>query len=275
MNQKEWKKSGKFPGKYKWYHLTRRFQRSLCYEQDPNATVIHHLRDTEEQRKYNDEHYEFWGFNQDGTFEYGKYVVFWTKEKHDSYHAASEETHRKICLGVQKAYENGLRQKRVEQMTGKGNHQYGKRGELAACYGRCGELHLMYGKESAFKGRHHTEESKQKISEAAKNRPPKTKEQRKRASESAKRLFLNEEYVKKRNESLRNSWNEERRKAASKQRKERFCETSAYYKEYRENGGTIKCTIKWQQFQKYFNEYKKSSVNHSINDFIIWMDKHV
>ena len=65
MNQKEWKKSGKFPGKYKWYNLTRKFQRSLCYEQDPNATVIHHLRDTEEQRKYNDEHYELWGFEID------------------------------------------------------------------------------------------------------------------------------------------------------------------------------------------------------------------
>lgn len=156
MNQKEWKTSGKFPGKYKWYNQTRKFQRSLCYESDPNANIIHHLRDTEEQRNYNDTHYEYWGFNEDGTFEYGKYVVFWTKEHHDSYHTESEETHKKVCLGVQKAYENGLRQKRVEQMTGKGNPQYGKRGPLSTCYGRCGELHPMYGK-------HHSEESLNKI----------------------------------------------------------------------------------------------------------------
>lgn len=146
MNQKEWKTSGKFNGKYKWYNQTRKLQRSLCYESDPNANIIHHLRDTEEQRNYNDTHYEYWGFNEDGTFEYGKYVVFWTKEHHDSYHAESEETHSKVCAGVQRAYENGLRQKRVEQMTGKGNHQYGKRGPLSTCYGRCGELHPMYGK---------------------------------------------------------------------------------------------------------------------------------
>lgn len=61
MNQKEWKKSGKFPGKYKWYNQTRKIQRSLQYNQDSNANVIHHLRDTEEQRNYNDTYYEYWG----------------------------------------------------------------------------------------------------------------------------------------------------------------------------------------------------------------------
>ena len=270
MNQKEWKKSGKFPGKYKWYNLTRKFQRSLCYEQDPNATVIHHLRDTEEQRKYNDEHYELWGFEIDENgnehFEYGKYVVFWTKERHNSYHAESDETRNRIKASKTPELKKHL----SEILSGKNNPMYGKMGELAPCYGRCGELHPMYGKESPFKGKRHTEESKQKISEAAKNRLPKTKEQRKRISDSVKILFLNEEFVKKRNESIRNSWDEERRNAASKHQKEHLCEASAYYKEYRKNGGTIK----WQQFQRYFNEYKKSSVNHSINDFIIWMDKH-
>lgn len=160
MDQKEWKKSDKFPGKYKWYNKTRKIQKSLQYNNDKNATVIHHLRDTEEQRNYNDEHYELWGFeiDKDGNeyFEYGKYVIFLTKEEHDTYHTLSEETHKKVCIGVQKAYENGLRQKRVEQMTGKGNHQYGKKGELSTCYGRCGELHPMYGK-------HHTDNAKEQI----------------------------------------------------------------------------------------------------------------
>lgn len=70
--------------------LSREFE--LLENCDKDAKVIHHLRDTEEQRKYNDEHYELFGLNLDGSFEYGKYVVFWTKEHHTEYHKCSEET---------------------------------------------------------------------------------------------------------------------------------------------------------------------------------------
>lgn len=84
MNQKEWKKSGKFPGKHEWYNKTRKIQKSLKYNSNPESKVIHHLRDTEEQRKYNDEHYELFGFEIDENgnehFEYGKYVIFVTKK---------------------------------------------------------------------------------------------------------------------------------------------------------------------------------------------------
>ena len=48
--------------------------------------VVHHRDDTEECRKYNEEHYELWGFNLDGTFEYGKYVIFMTASDHTKYH---------------------------------------------------------------------------------------------------------------------------------------------------------------------------------------------
>ena len=50
--------------------------------------VVHHRDDTEECRKYNEEHYELWGFNLDGTFEYGKYIVFMTMSEHMRYHNA-------------------------------------------------------------------------------------------------------------------------------------------------------------------------------------------
>ena len=50
--------------------------------------VVHHRDDTEECRKYNEEHYELWGFNLDGTFEYGKYIVFMTMSEHMQYHNA-------------------------------------------------------------------------------------------------------------------------------------------------------------------------------------------
>ena len=48
--------------------------------------VVHHRDDTEECIKYNNEHYERWGFNEDGTFEYGKYVIFMTNVEHAGYH---------------------------------------------------------------------------------------------------------------------------------------------------------------------------------------------
>lgn len=48
--------------------------------------IVHHRDDTDECRRYNEEHYELWGFNEDGTFEYGKYVMFMTQAEHCSYH---------------------------------------------------------------------------------------------------------------------------------------------------------------------------------------------
>lgn len=48
--------------------------------------VTHHRDDTEETRKYNEEHYELWGFDENGNFIEGKYVVFMTNSEHTSYH---------------------------------------------------------------------------------------------------------------------------------------------------------------------------------------------
>ena len=170
MNQKELKLSKKYDGKYYWYNKTRKIQKSLKHNPDPNAVVIHHLRDTEEQRKYNDEHYELWGFevDKDGNehFEYGKYVIFLTKEDHDLYHQLSDETRKKISDGVINAINNGLREKRSVLFAGEKNPMYGKVGPLSTCFGRRGELHPMYGRQSAFKGHHFSEESKKKLSES-------------------------------------------------------------------------------------------------------------
>ena len=48
--------------------------------------IVHHRDDTEECREYNKSHYKRWGFNEDGTFEYGKYVVFMTRSEHMKHH---------------------------------------------------------------------------------------------------------------------------------------------------------------------------------------------
>jgi len=176
MNQKEWKKSGKFPGKYKWYNQTRKLQRSLQFSTDKTATVIHHLRDTEEQRKYNDEHYEYWGFNQDGTFEYGKYVIFVTEELHNKIHSDSNETRQKKKAAsvnywsdpTNREYHSLIGklqwddEKRLElsiRYTGEGNPFYGKHHSEETLEKLSGENNGMYGK-------HHTEESRKKMSDS-------------------------------------------------------------------------------------------------------------
>lgn len=48
--------------------------------------IVHHRDDTEECRAYNKAHYKRWGFNEDGTFEYGKYVIFMTRSYHMKHH---------------------------------------------------------------------------------------------------------------------------------------------------------------------------------------------
>lgn len=157
MNQKEWKNSSNFKGKWFWKNKANELLRSRVYNQDPDAKIVHHLRDTEEQRVYNDTYYEFWGFNQDGTFEYGKYVIFVTKEWHDNYHTQSEETRARNSAAVKASITPERRARMREVQLGCKNSMYGKKGELAPCYGRCGELHPMYGKC-------HTDEALNKIS---------------------------------------------------------------------------------------------------------------
>ena len=106
MNRKQWKELRKANPReaYFWYNKVRKKLLSKEFESDErtdkDAKVIHHLQDTEEQRKYNDEHYEMFGFELDESgnesFTYGKYVVFWTKEHHNEYHHCSEITRKKI-----------------------------------------------------------------------------------------------------------------------------------------------------------------------------------
>ena len=236
MNQKEWKISEQYKDKFKWYNKTRKIQKSLQYNQDTNAKIIHHLRDTEEQRKYNDEHYELWGFEIDEKgnehFEYGKYVVFVTKEWHNNYHSQSDETKRKNSESVKASMTEDVRKRISKSLTGEKNPMYGKRGELAPCYGRCGELHPMYGKQSAFKGKHHTEESKKLLSDAHKGKTV-SEEVKKKISNTIKNKAKEIEYINKLKEAAAKSWTYERRMATSDERKARLGLISRYYKEYK------------------------------------------
>lgn len=98
MNQKEWKiATQNKTANWNFYNKTRAILKQQIYN-DETATVIHHLRDTEEQRSYNDIHYELWGHNEDGSFEYGKYVIFVSKKQHTMIHKVSSETRLKMSI---------------------------------------------------------------------------------------------------------------------------------------------------------------------------------
>ena len=73
--------------------------------------VVHHRDDTPETIAYNAQYYNRWGYNADGSFEYGKYVVFMTKGDHTKYHHTGN---RKIGENISKALKG-----RIGSMTGK------------------------------------------------------------------------------------------------------------------------------------------------------------
>lgn len=272
MNQKEWKISEQYKNKFKWYNKTRKIQKSLQYKQDTNAKIIHHLRDTEEQRKYNDEHYELWGFEIDENgnehFEYGKYVVFVTEEWHNNYHSQSDETKRKNSESVKASMTEDVRKRISKSLTGEKNPMYGKRGELAPCYGRCGELHPMYGKQSAFKGKHHTEESKKLLSDAHKGKTV-SEEVKKKISNAIKNKAKDIEYINKLKEAAAKSWTYERRMATSDERKARLGLISRYYKEYKSTEANNR--LDWPRFIHCFHAYKQISHEFDITEFIAWI----
>ena len=105
MNRKEWLECSS-ESKWHWYHKCEKIRMSLEYNKDPNATHKHHLFDTPEQIEYNNTHYEMWGFNLDGTFEYGKYVIFVTPEEHSQIHASSDETNEKRRVAMKNKWDD-------------------------------------------------------------------------------------------------------------------------------------------------------------------------
>lgn len=187
MNRKEWLENGRTVNRQRNY-ITKLLKQWKLDNNISGRCVVHHRDDTEETRKYNEEHYELWGFNEDGTFEYGKYIVFMTHREHASYHNS------RITRSVEQ-------RKRISD----------------SLIGRfAGENHPLYGK-------HHTEES------------------RKRMSESHKGKTLSKEARDKISKSNKGTVRTETHKAAYRAARQKF---SALYAEYKENGGTLK----WNDF---------------------------
>lgn len=245
MNQKEWKSCKKCNGKYIWYNKVRKIQRSLQHNQNQEAKVIHHLRDTEEQRKYNDEHYELWGFeiDEDGNehFEYGKYIIFVTHEEHSAIHSQSEETRKKIS-------ENNAKPALGKHLSDEAKHHLsvintGKRHSKETIekirVGNTGKCQTEEAKQKisiANSGKKRTDESRRKMSESHKGKPAPNKGvklsdiARQRMRDAAKnRAPMSEDTANK--------------------IRDRISFLSKEYKKYKENGGELS----WNNFQKEYH----------------------
>lgn len=121
--------------------------------------VVHHRDDTEECKKYNEEHYELWGFNLDGTFEYGKYVVFMTHADHSSYHNSGHNR----CAGANNPMYGRNRKGINAPMYGK-KHSAETKIKMSKNHADVsGENNPMYGVHLTV-----SDETKKKMSEARK-----------------------------------------------------------------------------------------------------------
>ena len=138
MNRKEWAEHRRYSKEL--YILHKKLKQWKLDNDITECCVIHHRDDTPETIEYNEKYYERWGFNEDGTFEYGKYVVFMTRSEHIGYHSIGN------TYGKNAVHSEESRQAAREKVTGERNG--------------------MYGKPSPYRGAHHTEEAKEKNRQA-------------------------------------------------------------------------------------------------------------
>lgn len=152
MNREEWIANGRHRNEH-WRYVNNALKQWKLENNIAERCAVHHRDDTDETRKYNSEHYERWGFNDNGEFIEGQYVIFMTQSEHVHYHnigkKRSEETRAKISA-AQKGRESPMRGKHLSEET---------RTKISAT--KCGERHPMYGKK-------HSEETRTKISDALK-----------------------------------------------------------------------------------------------------------
>lgn len=78
MNRQQWKNLDKKSSDWFWRN------KAVSYFNLQQGQIIHHLRDTKEQRDFNDKYYERWGFDFDGIM---KYCVVMDAQAHREYHS--------------------------------------------------------------------------------------------------------------------------------------------------------------------------------------------
>ena len=285
MNQKQWKAAKSKVSsndRKKFFYFRNLAVKELGLRK---GYVIHHLRDTEEQRIFNDTYYERWGYDFDGVC---KYCVPMKVEDHRAYHRLSEETRKKIS-DSNKATKSTAEYK--ERVSGKNSYMYGKHREFSdAARQKISEGIKEFFKDEDnriarsnalkeyYKNNPLTDEDKKKISEATKE-AMKDPTIRKKLSDACRGRILSDDHKKKisdgnkgkiRSEDSKqkissslkgHTVSEETRKKLSdgnkgktrseetkrKMRESNYSKNAAIlYKEYKSSGGILN----WNQWQK-------------------------
>lgn len=240
MNQKQWKAA-----KSKVSSNDRKeffYFRNLAVKELGlrKGYVIHHLRDTEEQRTFNDTYYERWGYDFDGIC---KYCVLMKVEDHRAYHRLSEETREKIG-NSNRATKSTAEYK--EKVSGKNSYMYGKHRELSDV----SKQKISESRKEFFKKEDNRIALSNTLKEYYKNNPL-TDEDKKKISEATKMAMADPVIRQKISNSLKGNSNK-KGKHLSEESKQR-CSLSNYarkvaplYREYKESGGLLN----WNQWQK-------------------------
>lgn len=132
--------------------------------------VVHHRDDTEETRKYNAEHYNKWGFNENDEFIEGQYVIFMTLKDHIKYHHTGAQRSEEICKHISESLKGNHTNKQYEALArlhasqvGVDNPMYGKKHSEES---RRKMSEHSKGQISPMKGKHHSEQSKNALRDA-------------------------------------------------------------------------------------------------------------
>lgn len=138
--------------------------------------VVHHRDDTDEVREYNEAHYELWGCNLDGTFEYGRYVLFMTNAEHTSHHHTGKVYDEATCKLISDNHAD---------VSGENNPMFGHVGRISGDKNPMANPETREKVSQALKGRKFSDETRRKMSEAKKGKNL-SDETRRRMSESRK-----------------------------------------------------------------------------------------
>lgn len=234
MNRKEWTLAcvrNWDSVDHTWDYKSRAIQKSLVYNSNPEATTRHHLMNTPEQIAYNSEHYEMWGFNLDGTFEYGKYIVFVTDSEHLEIHTSCEDTNKKrskslighpVSCETRKKLSEATKRSMTDEHRkllsniAKNNMTDERRAIISAATKEAMRSTEIRSKISNSKlGKHLSDEHKKAISEGGKGREV-SLETREKISKIHKGKYVSNETRKKLSEANKKAWeNEEYRQYMS------------------------------------------------------------
>ena len=240
MNQKQWKIESRKVSKENKKEFF--YFRNLAVKElgACKGYVIHHLRDTEEQRTFNDTYYERWGFDFDCVC---KYCVLMKVEDHRLYHTLSEETRKKI--GDSNRATKSTKEYK-DKVSGKNSSHYGKHFHLP----NETKAKISLKRTEYLKDENNRKAISIAMKEYYKNNP-RTEDDNRKTSEATKKAMADPNIRKKISE--RHKGNTYRKgKRLSEESKKKISESNyarkaaSLYREYKASGGLLN----WNQWQK-------------------------